>query len=884
MNALTANSTPTELRIALHRNGYRPLPVSDPNPQLATGGKAPLFKNWRIVAAAATEATITKWESTPQNHGNTGLLCGDLVGLDLDIPVPDLADQIARMADAMLGHTPLVRIGKAPKSLRCYRAEQPMQKLETAELVMPCGTVVQVEAMGEGQQVVAYGTHPATMQPYRWQGLGPDTVTLGELPVLTEGPLRGFLAAAEAVLRQAGGRTKKEIEIAEKAAAGTAAPPQRLKASPTSNGAKDGSSKFFAEVNRRALANIQPWFLALFPKGEEQVGSGLTRGCWRISSSDLARSLEEDISVHPTEGGHDFGTGESCSPIDLAIEWAGAPAPKAAAFWICDKLGITPDDCGWTEPKSKKERPKRAEREPTGKPVIRIVAGELHTMTTAAEDALITAGTPIYQRGNNLVRPVAREAAASHGRTTLTAGLAEVTLASMVDLLCHVAEWEKFDARAEDWVRANPPRQVAEILLARAGFWRVPTVIGVVTTPTMRPDGTILSGPGYDPATRLYHAADPTLTLHPAVQKPTRADAEKALALLLQLLSGFPFVDEIARAVALSALITPVARGAIPVAPMHIFRAPTAGSGKSYAVDVASVILTGRLCPVITAAADEAETEKRLVGLLLAGFPLVSLDNVNGELGGDLLCQAIERPFIRVRALGRSDITEIESRSTIVGTGNNARVRGDMVRRTLLSDLDAGMERPETRTFTSDPVAAVLADRSRYVSACLIIVRAYLLAGQPGKLPPIASFAEWSGLIRSALVWLGCADPAESMKAAREDDPELGELREVMAAWWEAFGTTAATVREAIEMTTTLKPQADENGDVPTHGATMALPYPALKDALQKVAGVRGVIDAKRLGMWLAARKGRPIGSKSFKRGDDTRDSTATWMIWSAGK
>ncbi len=158
------------------------------------------------------------------------------------------------------------------------------------------------------------------------------------------------------------------------------------------------------------------------------------------------------------------------------------------------------------------------------------------------------------------------------------------------------------------------------------------------------------------------------------------------------------------------------------------------------------------------------------------------------------------------------------------------------------------------------------------------------MATQPGKLPPIASFAEWSGLIRSALVWLGCADPAESMKAAREDDPELGELREVMAAWWEAFGTTAATVREAIEMTTTLKPQADENGDIPQRNVTMALPYPALKDALQKVAGVRGVIDAKRLGMWLAARKGRPIGSQSFKRGDDTRDSTATWMIWSAGK
>ena len=624
--------------------------------------------------------------------------------------------------------------------------------------------------------------------------------------------------------------------------------------------------------------------MALFPKGEEQTGGGLTNGCWRVSSADLGRNLEEDISVHPTDGGHDFGTRQSCSPIDLVMEWGGAPDVKAGAFFLCDKLGIAPADCGWIEPKAKRERPKREEREPTGKPLIRIVAGELHTMTTEAEDALIAAGTAIYQRGNSLVRPVTREVPASHGRTTVAAALAEVTLASMVDLLCRVAEWEKYDARAEDWVRANPPRQVAEILLARAGFWRVPTVIGVVTTPTMRADGSILSAPGYDPATRLYHAADPTLTLHPAVHKPTRADAEKALKLLVDLLSGFPFVDDIGRAVALSALITPVVRGAIPVAPMHLFRAPTAGSGKSYAVDVASVILTGRPCPVITAASEEAETEKRLVGLLLAGFPLVSLDNVNGELGGDLLCQAIERPFIRVRALGRSDITEIESRSTITGTGNNARVRGDMVRRTLISDLDAGMERPETRTFKSDPVATVLADRSRYVSACLIIVRAYLVAGQPGKLSPIASFAEWSGLVRSALVWLGCADPAESMKAAREDDPELGELREVITAWWDAFGPSATTVREAIDMAVTLKPQANESGEIPKHNVTMALPYPALKDALERVAGARGAINARSLGMWLAARKGRPVDRKSFKRGEDTRTASGTWIVQEAAR
>jgi putative DNA primase/helicase len=103
-----------------------------------------------------------------------------------------------------------------------------------------------------------------------------------------------------------------------------------------------------------------------------------------------------------------------------------------------------------------------------------------------------------------------------------------------------------------------------------------------------------------------------------------------------------------------------------------------------------------------------------------------------------------------------------------------------MTRRTLVCSLDAGIERPELRKFKSDPVATVMADRGLYVSACLIIVRAYAAADYPGRLPTIASFEDWSDTVRSALVWLGCEDPAKSMEAARDDDPELADLREVI--------------------------------------------------------------------------------------------------------
>ena len=103
-----------------------------------------------------------------------------------------------------------------------------------------------------------------------------------------------------------------------------------------------------------------------------------------------------------------------------------------------------------------------------------------------------------------------------------------------------------------------------------------------------------------------------------------------------------------------------------------------------------------------------------------------------------------------------------------------------MTRRTLLAHLDARMERPEERQFTFDPVQLVIGDRGIYVTACLTIVRAFLLVGCPEKLPQLASFGTWSDLVRSALVWLGCADPAKSIQEVRRSDPVLETLRQVL--------------------------------------------------------------------------------------------------------
>ena len=523
---------------------------------------------------------------------------------------------------------------------------------------------------------------------------------------------------------------------------------------------------------------------------------------------------------------------------------------------------IPPDDgesnvVPFTAPARQRTRP--------GMPVVTLEAGELHNIATEAETALIDADAPFFIRGDALVRPVMDDMPASHGRRTKVARLAGVTEPVMIDRLSRAAVWQKWDGRVRKHVVTDPPPKIAATVLSRDGEWRFRRLAGVITTPTLRPDGTILSEAGYDAATQLLLLSPPPMPAIPP--RPSRKQAMAALTFLDALLDEFPFVDDASRSVALSALLTPVVRGALSVAPMHATTAPVPGSGKSYIIDLASAVNSGEAAPVLTAGRTEEETEKRLVAALLSGQTIISIDNVNGQLGGDFLCQIIERPVVAVRPLGQSLFTKIESRACCFATGNNIQLVGDMTRRVLLCSLDPDVERPELRTFQANPFDQVLADRGKYVAAALTVIRAYVVADFPNLLPSLASFDEWSKLVRSALVWLGRPDPCETMSRARADDPITSGLTTLFTAWHAAVGHAPQTSAMIKDVST----QRD-SFDVPLHTA--------LREALVEAAddGREGV-NARRLGKHLARYQGRVVaGFKLVSPGDD-RNGVKLWQV-----
>src|SRR6202034_1236774 len=109
------------------------------------------------------------------------------------------------------------RVGKAPKVSALYKAAADVRKAMTPEIFFNDGSKAAVECLSDGQQFVAYGLHPSTGKPYRWCGLSPMDIPVVDLPTADARHVQEFVREAEALLRQAGGKTAKELRgIAER--------------------------------------------------------------------------------------------------------------------------------------------------------------------------------------------------------------------------------------------------------------------------------------------------------------------------------------------------------------------------------------------------------------------------------------------------------------------------------------------------------------------------------------------------------------------------------------------------------------------------------------------------------------------------------------------
>lgn len=174
-------------------NGYAIVPI-------AVGKKAPNFDNWE--KSRSSKPQLEDWVQNGHKKAGVGILTKWTPGVDLDIRDEDLADLAEKRARKIFGDAP-VRFGNAPKRLLVYRTEKPFKKMRSNKYRTPDPLSEddweyhQIEILCDGQQFVAYHTHPDTGKPYVWPGEkidadgtvvsegGPRSIIADDLPVIT---------------------------------------------------------------------------------------------------------------------------------------------------------------------------------------------------------------------------------------------------------------------------------------------------------------------------------------------------------------------------------------------------------------------------------------------------------------------------------------------------------------------------------------------------------------------------------------------------------------------------------------------------------------------------------------------------------------------------
>ncbi len=434
----------------------------------------------------------------------------------------------------------------------------------------------------------------------------------------------------------------------------------------------------------------------------------------------------------------------------------------------------------------------------------------------------------------------------------------------LVEELTRTAYWERFDRRSESWVLADAPAKVAQTYLARVGSWKVPTLIATVQAPTIRPDGAVPDKPGYDFKTGLLF--DPGGVEFPPVQShPTLEHARASLAVLLDLLKGFPFSGLQDTSVALSAILTSLVRRSIKSAPLHAFSAPKMASGKSLLADVVAMIATGKTAAVMPYVDDSNEERKRILAALIGGDAVICVDNIEKPWGSDCLCSVLTQEFYQDRLLGVSKNIIVPTCTTWLATGNNITFVGDLTTRVLPCFLDPQTDRPEERKFKVNLYALVPEKRSTFVQAALTILRGYQAAGRPDVgLKPFGRFEQWSHWVKSALVWVGCADPCLSRERIEATDPIRQQLSILLESWCAIFGRTPVTVNDINKQI---------EGDPEDQAAN------ALKECVEEIAGTQGKkVNTRRFGNRLQKYKMRIERGKRLEAVGN-RGHCAKWRV-----
>jgi hypothetical protein len=483
-----------EIRLAMIVNGYTPIPVI---------GKKPPLKKWQGVTGVS-RATLEAWEHDWPGASNTGVLTRLTPTLDLDLlsePAALAVEKLVRERFEQRGVI-LVRIGRAPKRAIPFRTCQPFKKITTL-FAVPAGE--KIEFLGDGQQFVAHGIHPDTQKEYFWTGGDPSTVAYGDLPEITAAEAQRLMDDIIALLVRDFGY----------AVAGTG----------SSNGARGKraraarGNKALDEAWARAALEAECARIATaLPSTRNDALNNGAYNVFQIVGGNPGILDEEEVRQRLFEAAEACGLveddgAEQCWRTIESGERGGRAYPRVRPQLqiVSGRLnlhlaGAIPGTS--IQGAAPATAAAAAAATSTARRIVQVREGDKSAMLDEVEQELVRyQGFGLYQRGGQLVRTVLIRTADADNRSTLIWRLAPVDHAHVFEVFTRIVDFRKYDRRSRAWVPTDCPSQLPAMYEARR-HWEVPTLLGVVHTPQLRGDGSLVEAAGYDPGTRLQFKFD----------------------------------------------------------------------------------------------------------------------------------------------------------------------------------------------------------------------------------------------------------------------------------------------------------------------------------------------------------------------------------------
>ena len=307
---------------------------------------------------------------------------------------------------------------------------------------------------------------------------------------------------------------------------------------------------------------------------------------------------------------------------------------------------------------------------------------------------------------------------------------------SLALLIEQHVEFYKESKKKDDPPDSEPQRSPVALPSVFIDFYlkhrasRLPRVGAVMTLPVVLPSGELLATNGLHRRRKVAFCIEPALVAIMPQRPVLQAEVRAALAFLVDEWLVDVATDFTGKCTIVALALSCLERLILPERPAFFVTAGRRGGGKTTALNMVALALTGSRAAATAWSPDPEERRKALLPLLRQNLPLIVFDNI--KRGALISCPNLEKVLTgetyEDRVLGESRTERASAATIITFTGNNIAPRGDLASRSLQIKLDVDRPDPENRSFVHpDPFEWTLENRGKILAALYT-----LLLGNPG--------------------------------------------------------------------------------------------------------------------------------------------------------